>query len=331
MNISFLAIFFLSILFGSSTAQFPRVSGAPTSNSCYRFKVDQLTYSPPLKMDMSYQTLLGYIYFDSLLRNISNYKQIDTFLSKINNFDRLKYFDALLYAMQDYDAILFDEFCLAANSVNSNYHSNPLDILGDYYQKAKKISVPIKHKLLVLTGIIQRIKIKNITEDIDTFCHSPVHPLPKLCITAEVLDTIKGKHFVSINCSTLGVPANPCINFSYSPLWDYSGEESIEITHLVYDSITGTARTRHPYGSNFLKIDSEYICFLGDVMYDNDGQFSYYNYSPERAPGLHGGFLPISSSGYVKDQSNIFGYGTSVPKSVFIDSLRQDIYSILHP
>lgn len=302
----------------------------PLVAGCFRMPVTPLSYAPPLHSDMPYKTLMGYIYFDSVMRSFKSAAQLDSSLDKIKSFDTLKYFDAILYAMRDYDPILFYEYLMAGDNVNPLYKYSPFSLLSEFAEKTSNISVPLKHKYLASIGIIVHIKIKAITQDSDTLASIPIHPLPLLCFTAQVLDTPKGKHFVSADCGYSKAVNSPCINFSFSPLWNYKGKASLDVGQIVIDS-SGNSIYPDSYGNNFLKVDSEYIAFLNPQFLDYDGTYSYYVYNPDRRWGLNGGFLPIDANNQVHDSQNLFGHGTLVNTSTFISNLRQDIDSVLHP
>jgi hypothetical protein len=323
-----LAVFFIKILFfaTSSISQIRRHI-SPTSASCYRIPVSPLSYAPPLHMDMPLKTIFGYIYFDSLMRNFSSAAQIDSFLEQINNYDTLKFFDAYLYAMVDYDPILFYEYLFAGGSVNSLYRANPIQILSKFFEKSSSINnVPLKHRYLVNAGLIQHIKVIYQINSVDTLGH----PLPFVCVTSQVLDTIKGKHFISGDCGLYHTPLNypSCINFSFSPIWNYKG--NTDGMGITLDSL-GNFVYQDSYGKDFLSDDSEYIAFFSTYFHDYDGTNAYYTYWPFTGPGLHGGFLRVDSNHNVHDDENLFGYGTLVNINTFKGLLRQDINTIIHP
>ena len=322
----FLLLILLLFCSGLSHAQPKRSISGPTATGCFRMPVAPLSDAPPLRKDMSEITRMGYLYFDSIMKIFTSNTQIDPLFEQIHYFDTLKKFDALLYAMIDYDPILFKEYLMAGDNVNALYKYSPISLLYRFSERTGSIDVPLKHRYLVHVGMILHIKITAIAQDSDTLASNPVHPVPLLCVSAQVLDTIKGKHFASVDCRH----STPCIDFSFSPLWKFKGDEPSDVTRIAIDKY-GDAIFRDSYGDNFLPIGSEYIAFLSPQYLDFDGTYAYYVYEPYGSWGLHGGFLPIDSNHNVQDAQNIFGHGTTVNVNSFISHLRNDIDSVLHP
>jgi hypothetical protein len=308
-------LIFSSLSYGQRT----RVITGPTTNGCYRIPVTRISSAPPLHSDMSYQAILGYIYFDSLCRSFTSWHQMDSLFEQIQSFDTLKYFDALLYAMTEYDPILFQEFLQAGYAVNTSYTMGAGAILGDYFQKTRQVTRPVLHKHLVNADLILHIKITGIARDSDTMVTNPSPNLLLLCFTAQVLDTIKGKHF------PMGCYDGPlCFQFSYSPLWNRRGGGS--------DYSAGPS-VQDMYGMNFLSLDSEYIAFFSVHALDCDSSQSYYDIWPYASSGdeLNGGFIPVDYAHKVHDTTNLLEDGTLVDEATFLATMRSDIYSLLHP
>ena len=231
--------------------------------------------------------------------------------------------------MSDYDAILFEEYGLAGYAINSLYNAVPGAIVETLKQKGHDI-IPdsLLLRYLVNCSVILHIKVNSVTNDADSFGYIPVHPIPMRCINAEVMDTIKGKHFLTGTCNPLqsahGIAvqsSNPCILFSYSPVWKKNTSDFIRVSES--DDMSGS-------DDSTITAGSEYIVFLHAMFFDYDGTHSFYNYWPSTGTNLQGGIFPILSNGNIVDSGNLAGLRTSPTVAAFKAKLRYEITRILN-
>jgi hypothetical protein len=166
----------------------------------------------------------------------------------------------------------------------------------------------------------------------------PVSPLPLECITAQVIDTIKGKHFrqcdgreAYVNSRTEGSGLYSCISFDFSPYW----KKIPTMTCVVVTSIDAKGNVEPPsadcYGTNSIRTGGDYIVFLKNIYLDNDSTNTYFTYWPFGNYSMEGGIFEIDAAGNVQIPSDFFGYGKSVPLSRFKELIRRDITTITAP
>lgn len=324
------ALFVIPYLFPVHVlSQRSRTIDTATTWGCYRQQVIPISYAPPLKTDMSLNALIGYIYLDSLMRGLTSEAQLDSFYRKISNYDTLKYFNKYLYAMSEYDAILLEEYGLAGYAINSLYKGVPGAIIETLKQKAYEI-IPdsLLLRYLINCSIIVHIKVNSITNDADSFGYVPVHPIPMRCINAEIMDTIKGKHILTGDCASsltrhnmTTQSINPCILFSYSPVWKKNTSDFVNI---------GESEDMSGDGDSTVAVGKEYIVFLHSMFFDYDGTHSFYNYWPSSGLKLQSGIFPILSNGNIVDSGNLAGLGPTPSLTAFKAKLRSEITRILH-
>ena len=111
-----------------------------------------------------------------------------------------------------------------------------------------------------------------------------------------------------------------------APKASWSGDV---LPDAVKNPITGQRICDSCYGLNALIPGKEYVVFLADNFLDYNGISSFYEYVPYNGYNGEGGVFPIDNEGNVTIPDNYFGYGTSVPLSIFELNLRSDINSII--
>ena len=318
-----------ALVLSAGNAYSQRPTEGPTSTGCYRQQVSPITYAPPLHSDMSLDVFQGYTWFDSMSRTFTSWDQIQKYADSIRSWDTLKYFMKYQYALSDYDDLLFQEYRGDAEHVDSAYHIPPGIVTIALDQREKAILGPRdKRILLAHAGPILHVRVISASTEFDSVASIPYHPLAQECIQATILDTIKGKHFLSY---PVGDGPEYMVEFSFSPLWPKGFRHADLATNVDY---TVDSNLVNPcpacFGTTSAVVDSEYIVFLGSAYLDYNGTYAYYDYWPLHNYEPEGGILPIVG-GNVQDPSNYWGYGTSVPLATFLADLRADIYTLTHP
>ncbi len=327
----------LLLCVGTSYSQ-RRIDTIPTSQGCYRQPVTPISAIPTLHTDMSLDCMLGYIYADSLCRSIQTRSELDSFANLIDSWDTLKPFMRFLYRMSEYDPDLLEEYCDAAASLDTSYYLIPA-VPRAVLEKRMNAVLGLRNKLnfLTLSSAILHVRVDTVTMSYDSLADYPKWPLPMVCVTATVLDTIKGIHIrqssdggtVIGKGKTEPLALASVINFSFSPYWqklnprgDFRGMgvDSLGNEYFPCDSC---------YTSSAVEAGKEYIVFLKDVLLDYNGTYSFYNFWPLPYYSPEGGIFAIDISGNVEEPSNYFGYGTSVPLATFETDLRNDINTIV--
>jgi len=250
----------------------------------------------------------GYIYFDSLCRNLKSYLQVDSIISSAKSRDSLHQFTRFLYSMMNYDDDLFEEYRLASYQMDTNYRTGPgaiylpcMDsaqgIFGYYDRRTYLVDVPV---------IIQI----HAVDEMDNFSKSNILPRERIkCVSAKVVDRIKGKHIRYEEPNKTSPP-----------------DSFIHITYYPDDRRGGN---RDLYGNHAIEPSKDYIVFLENSFNGYDGHSSYYKYHPYCCFSSEGGIFPVDENGNVLIPSNYFGYGTKVPLAKFKADLKADIQSIV--
>ena len=225
-----------------------------SSLSMYQVQYPIIRSIPPLSTDMPLDILIGYIYLDSLLR-FTTLKQTELLIKSWTTLnDTLTYTIQYLYKLVDYDPMIFTQYSYEV----ARYHKretgssrlarsrsgiifpndSSIDLPGRYtnylYNLAPQINnefyklIPNeseKRALYSLVGAEYILKVRVLYVD------SMLSKYPNFTnnmyynVTAEVLDTIKGKKFKTVNYQELITshdfgnlfPAglNPLIQFDY--------------------------------------------------------------------------------------------------------------------
>lgn len=324
----FLAIVLLFLCTGIKAQ---RITNSPVTTGCFRQPVVPISLIPTLHSDMNWECMVGYIYFDSLCRSNFNRFQLDSFFSYIRSWDTLKVFMRLKYRMVEYNSDLYEEYNFGSDNYTP-YVSAPAVINRFLSKRIDSILGP-KNKLTYITeaATILHIRVTEVHSDSDILGDKPINPIPLKCVTATIIDSLKGVHIRS--CSLDGgtqpqsEPTSPCISIHFLPYAEK--EKTSDVFSVGSDSLGNlTIPCDNCYGTSALQVDHEYIVFLRNVFLDYDGNYSYYTFEPFSGFSPEGGIFSISNTGNVSVPSNYFGYGTIVPLATFKMLLNNDISSI---
>jgi len=333
-------VLMLSIISTTGFAQ-RRIDSLPTTMGCYRQPVTPISQVLTLHSDMPFDCLLGYIYFDTLCRGLGSYHQADSLIGLINSWDTMKVFMRYMYRMQEYNADLYKEYLYGAGDIATNYNVVPGAIEHKFWkQMNEKLGPKNKLNYLAITPVIVHIRVVDVSSSSDSLCSNPIWPQPRKCVTAIVIDTIKGMHLRQ-GTPFLGYTSKvnnqdpqteySWINIAYSPLSTKLNERGDAISLSTADSSVSAILLDCPdcYGNSVFLPDKEYIVFLENLFLDYNGTYSYYEYVPYNSYNHEGGVFPINPTGNVQVPSNYFGYGTSIPLNTFKNLLNADIESII--
>ncbi len=324
--------FVLISAFALSVGFAQRIVNPITNSGCFRQPITPLQTIPPLHSDMNFDCLLGYIFFDSLCRAPLSWEQIDSLADKIQSWDTLKILMRFKYRMSEYNSDLYNEYLVGAGSLTTNYHSpGALDAILDQ-KMASVLGRKNKFRYLTNADLILHIRVTEVHSDNDTMASSPAKPLPLQCVTATIIDTIKGKYIRQCQEQVYYTQAtSPCISFDFSPYWEKENPRG-DVVDGSIDSTTGnvTIPCNNCYGSNTVEANKDYIVFLRNIYLDYNGTSSFYTFWPSNGYNAEGGIFPIDSGGNVVISSNYFGYGTSIPLAQFESLLRADIGLIVN-
>ena len=320
------------------TAAFPDSSGRHALPECIRLKYPALQSSLPLHTDMSWQTLLGYVWLDSLMRKPiapADWDKLSNVTSRDSIMDILKY----LYAVTNYDPILFHEYKTHAQYLNSSYWGRPGSVVSFLEHMAGENLLDSEQAVyLASISYILHVQVLQVDRAVDSeFSSAGGHYEPVACVEAVVLDTIKGRSILATECAPLnpaaamakndriassGSPA--CLHFNFLPGASRAGSDLHRYLWTSTDSLVflGDALTW-----DAVIPGGDYIVFLDSHFLDYDGTFSYYSLQPV-ADGS-GGIYPVIG-GKVHDSLNRWRMGNEVEISAFKAGLRAKIQALFH-
>lgn len=333
--------FVLTALSTISLAQRP--TSAPSTTGCYRQFIMPISAIPTLHSDMTPDCILGYIYLDSLCRSFPNWDSSENFLNSlpqhVSSWDTLRTFMRFLYRLNEYDASLFREFILSACYLDTNYKMMPGTLEKILYSRMDAI-LGYHSKLGYLTSVplILHIHVTDTIASQDSMCYLPFWPQPRMCVAAQVIDTIKGIHFINGDCGQYREKQSgkkpegdvSCINIDYSPVVSkQSWNNDLTMSPSSDSGSNASFICDSCYGYHALVPGKDYIVFLETNFLDYNGANSFYEYVPYNGYNYEGGIFPIDSTGNVLSEDNFFGYGNSVPLAIFESNLKSDISTIV--
>jgi len=309
VTILFLLVFFIG--FSLTQAQRPPCNPDYISLS-YVGKIP--ARFPLLKLDMPYETMLYYIWWNDWCHNYEDLETIDFFKNK-NFDDEFKEMIRKLYITQYYNPVLFLEHLFYSDTLMKicpyclKYH-----IEHRFYDIAPEQQI---HCALIESEIIVRIKTTGIVErDSDGF---------GFIITSEIQDVIKGK--IIPTCKDVSIPDTPDEYDRPDPYFQIN-EPGKCFQFAVWN--------KHSY--EFEKIGDEYIVFIDleplltdSYMWCTDSlNNGYYvpiihelrNYSIKY-------IFPIKND-IVFDFSHLFNFGDSLTYNEWRQKLQEKIDEILN-
>lgn len=205
-----------------------------STNAMYQLQYPIIRSIPPLSTSMPYGVLISYIYLDSLLR-MSTDKQLDSVIKSWRTTnDTLKTIIKALYLICDYNPIIFTQYMDEQSRymsqqtgrigkveyLDTNYKPDttaPIIYQGRYSSGLYWAEMELLSKLfnvvnpeykqsfysLIYSDYILRIKVIGIDSFINKNAPSVNSKDYRYNVTAQVLDTIKGKVFKSIPITAL--------------------------------------------------------------------------------------------------------------------------------
>lgn len=234
--------------------------------------------------------------------------------------------------MEEFSADLYSEYIHAGYDLATNYVTTPGVINSGIIRSGIETVLGSKHKLasLVNASLILRIHVEVVADDADRDAHIPIHPLPLKCVTARIVDTIKGNYIRQ--CEAVATVKAPCISFHFSPVWQ---KENYYASDVIGVGIDEKGIAHYPcdncYRDTSIYAGKDYVVFLQNVLYSYDGTYAYYSFIPLGKYSAEGGIFPILPNGNVWIPSDYFGYGREVPYERFLELIRKDIALITSP
>lgn len=305
-----------------------------TSNSCTWHRIPPVTNIPPYHGDMNLDEFLGYLYLDSLCRSLTSRDQLNSLANQIANFDTLRRFLKYDYILKNYNSKEFYDYLLFALDQKPSYKVSPMGVITTMETRALDILPDSQQKYLMLASAatVLHVRVIGTWTDIDTVAVS-YDPFRMVCVNAQVLDTIKGRHLDIDTCDDgtspyLVIPS--CFKFMYPPIWEKGPGPFGGIQLAVRDSAGWPINCSTCYGKDAFIPGQEYIVVLKNLYSGYDGVNALHNYVPYNYLEPSGGVFPIVQ-GDVIDPYDFWGYGQSVPIQTFKANLQQDINLLLQP
>lgn len=297
--------------------------GTQRSESVVQFPI--LSSVPQYHTDMPLDCLVGYIALDSALRAMER-PDIEHFIRDVS-MDTIKVLSRFLYAMVDYDPVLYYRYGITVNREldwklpSQGRSMSPFTVetkLLSRIQKeiAQRNPFPRDYGLLLAAPYVLHIRVDDVVIGEDTTRESPTTFVNVAC---SVLEVFKGQKLPS-NCfypataaqdNTQQFSATPCLLFGYPKGW---------LTNAGFSDTPSSGTTMRT-----AKPGEEYIVFL--QLYALTLESNYLIPVTRFEPS--GGMFLIQN-GTVHDPGNTFGLGTQSSLQAFKQRLLERIYDIKH-
>ncbi len=309
---------------------------------------------PPISTDMPYNILMGYIYADSLMR-CTTPNQTDSLIKSWTSLnDTLKYAIKYLYELEDYNPVIFRQYCdelwwhqrptvdsgagykvvfedgfTMPNGSEPHIPTYLAVYRNDLLGLVSKLNVKFAHVIpneseraalfsLSEAQYVLRVRILSASDSVpNKYVAYPPNQY-RYQVTAEVLDTIKGRVFNSYGLSgpdAISMPnsANPIIKIQYSPkdYWIIDEETDFGIIYPNPDS-SFLDQSIHSMHSFKFTPNQECIVFMVNESRFVDSTADYYDFITE--PRASAAALPIIN-GQVRDVNHIWSSETYLPYS----------------
>ncbi len=288
----------------------------------YRYPIPYQT--PMLEPSMPYDIMLGYIYADSLLKS-AGMKSVWTAAKELQDNDTMRYVQKYRYLLSDYDPMRYHTYLGTTQNFGKNSGSG---VESRLIIRTRELPNGFINDVLTASRYILHVTVNSIEVD-DNGEERPAYLSTRVVYTT-VIDTIKGQVLPSFagSVSSINKPIEPQTNFifQYCNEWTRarrSNNEWIEPIKSMYDD----------EGNPWVMPNREYIIFANPYCLCEDvqnvqGTWQGHRYI-EIFPGAGNGsstygMYPIKN-GMVLDEGNDFGWGTSVPLTVFKQQLQQQI------
>jgi hypothetical protein len=319
----FTALILLMMLSEGAVGQIPLYGRWPSSDPV-QFQYSVLTTYPPLTTGMSFDVLIGYIYFDSLARTAPLHA-VDSFYRQLGYSDTLWQAVKYIYEIDDFNPVIFSQYLNPQTT--RRFHTAPAHI-PQYIFKAIQNNYPDSLKtteLLYSADYILDVIVEGTSNSFDSARHAFPHATAVECA---VVDTIKGRVWPMCVLDSFSArygkirpqATYPCLQFSYSQDWPRKEHADA----LPADS--GLMLDHHTW----IQQDSEYIIFLQLTDLGRDSTHNYSALNPLRTANSMAGMYPVRA-GFVYDPNDDFGFGSGLTVAQFKNRLRSRIYSITHP
>lgn len=305
------------------------------SHRCSIEHTQSLTNVPPYQWSMPLQVFQSYYAIDSICK-MSNIplrfeevrELMKTTLQSIEYDSLFKY----LYVVLDYNPLIFYQYINTGNYFNMDYKIPLQWIYKSLTTIVNDLNCNQKDAFLALSSGIFRIRITNIVTDSTKYARCATCYEPIKCITADVIDVIKGGALPKITIDDNGEIIK-YITFSYSQNWEMSTRmkysQDVIRHHVIIqlDSagniIDGTQSDDTYRSKTELSIGDECIVSLSVYMEEHNDStgmtpylvFPQYGYQAE-------GGIYLVRNGIVYDKGNFFGMGTEIQVDNFISGLK---------
>lgn len=279
---------------------------------------------PLSRFGMPPDVIAGYNWYDSVVKNYTTLQVEKGLRYRPTLSDTVKRGLRYLYAIKDYNPLLFLQYQDADTVRFTGLKAQPFGVWMEMLHHLRSITsddtTGMHLRTLIHASYVLQVKVHSVTYATDTLSEGAPNVV---VVKAIVLDTIKGKVFPACTIpmeSRKGrdpVPQSgePCITFEYRREW--FRHDSYQTRPMSPDSVLG---------SNWMKVDSQYVVFLNILPVGRDSNNVIATISPVKR-GNSAGMYRIEG-GNVKDSNNDFGWGGSVPVATFISRIQGKINEI---
>src|SRR5579883_1417860 len=235
-----------------------------------RARVLPLTSQRYLNSGLPETVRQGYNEIDSICRSMEVFR-FDEMIGLIGSYDALRPYLSTIYFLSDYDPLLYIQHMQYSPTTCAHAYFAPERIQYDVFARLASLHVSNARRVqaLVSAAGIYAIRVTSISTDtVKSYNDSGKIDLAKvrMTITANVIDTIKGKHWLPGKNAPISSADNGSgdeIRFSFDPAGP-SQKNTVfaSMPDLKNYAVQVTSALPPTYGDYQWSVGSEYIVFL---------------------------------------------------------------------
>lgn len=236
-----------------------------------------------------------------------------------------------LYQTMDYDPLLFYKYMYHGRFLRPDY-VNPPDVLFTAFRHLLMRSKDKLKLYLAHAAGVYYVKIRKVEQETVHSGGGKRIPQNVVCLTAEVLETIKGASLVKQVVDPENGNSMNILLFSYAREWETLHREISTDVSMVIEGFDGKILNRLPRYDDLPlpQVGDEYIVVLDVYMASHTGpNGTEYFLVASSGSQPEGGLFKIEEDG-VFDSTNFFGFGMVVDVQEFVHQVRELIHSAFY-
>lgn len=279
---------------------------------------------PPYSWDMPIEVFQAYFAIDSLCRTASAASVASESLDDMIKVSNVKWLLPYIFKIINYDPYKFFSYCELSKYLNSQYIVPPSWLFDYMFDRSLGDEIDKADALLAYSAGIYHLKVIDVSIDSVYDGLGPYAKDALICVTGEVLNTMKGGSLEYKEDEPENGGVRSVIRYSYAKHWKTMHYNSDEVVH-------GFKNVYLPdeYGYRHDPVvGGEYILFARMHMENHvDSLGVPYNIFPMWGYSRNGGVYECSN-GVICDDDHIFEMGREVGITNFIGAIAARIQAL---